>query len=172
MADFEARQLNASTIDPSHLLLALCKIVHLDLPALVSKELPDRDERLEESLRECRRLKNVFRAAGLDPKSFRRLLRSKSGGGRFSATGSEPLRRSKAAKQVFADAEHLAAICDCVVYPVHLLYSVLLHADPTFDEVLGALSIEKKRLQEVARREVVPHPVPPPSGAKTKTKWN
>ena len=56
LAELEARQLKASTIEPTHLLLGLCKSVDLDLPVLVQKDPPDRDEVLEEFLREvwCR----------------------------------------------------------------------------------------------------------------------
>src|ERR1017187_8155172 len=43
VADLEARNLKAPFLDHSHLLLGLCKIVDLDLPALVSKDTPDRD---------------------------------------------------------------------------------------------------------------------------------
>jgi hypothetical protein len=31
IAEFEARHLNASTIEPTHLLLGLCKVVDLDM---------------------------------------------------------------------------------------------------------------------------------------------
>jgi len=50
-------------------------VVDLDLPEFVTKDAPDRDEVLEELLREVRRLRTVFRAAGLDAKTFRRKLR-------------------------------------------------------------------------------------------------
>jgi len=72
VAEFEARHAKASTIEPNHLLLGLCKVVDLDLPEFVTKDAPDRDEVLEELLREVRRLRTVFRAAGLDTKTFRR----------------------------------------------------------------------------------------------------
>ncbi len=65
-AKLEARNLKASTVDPAHLLLSLCKSVDLDLPALVPKNLPDRDAILEELPREVRRLRDIFRTAGLD----------------------------------------------------------------------------------------------------------
>jgi len=74
VAQFEARHLKASTLTPTHLLLGLCKIVDLDLTELVSKSAPDRDAVLEESLREVRKLRNVFRTAGVDAKQLRRTL--------------------------------------------------------------------------------------------------
>src|SRR5881396_287718 len=70
LAEFEARHLDTSTIEPTHLLLGLCKVVDLDLPELVAKDSPNRDEVLEELLRDVRKLRTVFRAAGLDAKAF------------------------------------------------------------------------------------------------------
>jgi ATP-dependent Clp protease ATP-binding subunit ClpA len=155
VSEFEARQLKASVIEPTHLLLGLCKAVDLELTALVSKDKPDRDEILEELLREVRRLKEVFRAANLDARTFRRRLRRLNGGNRFSPSEAERLRRSPAAKRVFADAEHFAAMADCAVLPVHLLYSVLLAEDEKRDQLLVELRVDLKRLQQVAKREIL-----------------
>ena len=159
VAEFEAHHLNAATIEPTHLLLGLCKVVDLDLLSLVSKDLPDRDEVLEELLHEIRRVRTIFHAAGLDAKKFRCRLRHSVEGGRFTFVDSERMCRSKAAKQVFADAEHFAIISDDMVYPAHLLYAVLLAEDENRDQVLKELSIDKERLQEVAKREIVFRPV-------------
>jgi hypothetical protein len=98
---------------------------------------------LEELLREVRRLRNVFRVAGLDARAFRRRLRAKSGGNRFSLSESGRLRRSKKAKQVFADAEHFAALADCTVHPAHLLHAVLLADDEGRDAVMDEPAINK-----------------------------
>ena len=43
------------------------------------------------------------RAAGLDARTFRRALRRKSSGNRIAPSESQRLRRSNAAKQVFAE---------------------------------------------------------------------
>ena len=155
VSEFEARQLKASVIEPTHLLLGLCKAVDLELPALVSKDKPDRDEILEELLREVRRLKEVFRAADLDASTFRRQLRHLSGGNRFAPSEAERLRRSQTAKRVFHDAEHLAAMTDRMVLPVHLLYAVLLIEDEKRDGLLVELGVDLKRLIRVAKRAVL-----------------
>ena len=156
LAELEARQLNASTIEPTHLLLGLCKSVDLDLPALVPKDSPDRDEVLEELLREVRRLRTIFRAADLDARIFRRALRSKSGGNRVAPSETQCLRRSKAAKQVFADAEHFAEMANSAVFPVQLLYAVVCIEDETRDDLLDQQCIEPSRLRKVAKREIIP----------------
>jgi ATP-dependent Clp protease ATP-binding subunit ClpA len=173
VAEFEARHQNASTIEPTHLLLGLCKVVDLDLPELVSKDSPDRDEVLEELLREVRKLRTVFRAAGLDAKAFRRRLRRASPERRFSLDEAERLRRSPAAKLVFADAEHFAQLGSSRVYPVHLLYATLLADDEHRDGTLEELNIDKKRFLNVAKRQVVMPQLGSTSGSKKeRTSWN
>jgi ATP-dependent Clp protease ATP-binding subunit ClpA len=155
ISEFEARQLRAASIEPRHLLLGLCKVVDLELPALVAKDSPDHDEVLEELLREVRRLRQVFRAANLDARAFRRRLRNLNAANRCPPSGLQRLRRSPAARLVFADAEHLAAITDCAVFPVHLLYSALLTQDEKRDALLEELRVDPKRLQQLAKREVL-----------------
>ena len=162
VAEYEARQLKASTIEPVHLLIALCKSVDLDLPALVSDKRPDRDEILEELLSEVRKLRSIFRAAGLGAKAFRRRLRTVLDGGIADAGPGfsvepepERLRRSKSAKLVFADAEHFAELSAHIVYPVHLLFAVLQITDAERDEVMEEFGIDLKRLRQVAKREVL-----------------
>ncbi len=173
VAEFEARHAKASTIEPTHLLLGLCKVVDLDLPEFVAKDAPDRDEVLEELLREVRKFRTVFRAAGLDAKTFRRKLRRASPERRFSLGDSERLRRSSAAKQIFADAEHFAQLGSGAVYPVHLLYAVLLVDDEHRDAILAELNVEKKRLLTVSKREVLGKQMGSTSpSAKARTRWN
>jgi hypothetical protein len=156
LAELEARQLKASTIEPTHLLLGLCKSVDLDLPALLPKDSPDRDEILEELLREVRRLRTIFRAVGLDARAFRRALRRKSAGNRLAQSESQRLRRSKAAKEVFADAEHFAEMANSVVFPVQLLYAVVSIEDEVRDDLLDQQCVEPSRLRKVAKREIMP----------------
>jgi ATP-dependent Clp protease ATP-binding subunit ClpA len=173
VAEFEARHSKASTIEPTHLLLGLCKVVDLDLPELVSKDAPDRNEVLEELLREVRKLRTVFRAAGLDAMTFRRRLRRVSPERRFALDDSERLHRSSAAKRVFADAEHFAQLGSSSVYPIHLLYATLLAEDKHRDATLAELNIERKRLMNVAKREVLmPQLGSASASKKARTRWN
>ena len=155
VAEFEARQLKASTIEPIHLLLGLSKTVDLDLIALVPKDVANRDEVLEECLREVRRLRNIFRNANLNAATFRRRMRRASGEQRFSLEQTEHLHRSPAARKIYTDAEHLTQLADGVVYPVHLLYTVLTTKDSQRDEVLKELGIDKKHLREAVRQELL-----------------
>lgn len=173
VADFEARHLKSSQIDPTHLLLGLCKVVDLDLPGLVSKDAPDRNEVLEEFLREVRKLRTVFRVAGLDAKAFRRRLRRGYPEGEYAAHDSKRLRRSSSAKQVFVDAEHFAQFDGSAIYPVHLLYATLLADDQRRDAKLLELNIRKERLISVAKREVFRPQIGSASvSKKARTRWN
>lgn len=173
VAELEARHSKASAIEPTHLLLGLCKVVDLDLPELVSKDTPDRDEVLEELLREVRKLRTIFRAAGLDAKTFRRRLRRASPERRFAWDDSERLRRSSAAKRVFADAGHFAQLGGSAVYPVHLLYATLLAEDEHRDATLVEADTDKKRLLNVAKREVLTPQLSSASASKkARTRWN
>ena len=108
-----------------------------------------------------------------DAKIFRRRLRRDSPERRFALDDSERLRRSSAAKRVFADAEHFAQLGASVVYPVHLLYATLLAEDKHRDATLAELEIEKKRLVSVAKREVViPQLGSASASKKARTRWN
>lgn len=173
IAELEARHQNASTIEPTHLLLGLCKVVDLDLPELVSKDSPDRDEVLEELLREVRKLRTVFRAAGLDAKKFRRRLRSALPEPRSVRCVLERLHRNAAAKRVFEDANRFAQLGSGTVYPIHLLYASLLAENSYRDTALATLTIDKKRLLTAVEQAVIL----PKSGDfspshREKTRWN
>ncbi len=173
VAELEARHLKASVIEPTHLLLGLCKVVDLDLTELVSKDLPDRDEVLEELLREVRKLRTVFRAAGLEAKLFRRKLRFVSPERRFALDETARLRRSSAAKQVFGDAEHFAQIGNSDVYPVHLLYATLLISDAHRDLAMAGLDVDKKRFLAISRREILGKQISSPlPSSKARVRWN
>jgi ATP-dependent Clp protease ATP-binding subunit ClpA len=173
VAQFEARYLKATALGPTHLLLGLCKIVDLDLPALISTTAPDRDTVLEESLREVRKLRTVFRTAQVDPMRLRRSLRKSQPERRFELDESERLRRTPEAKRVFADAEHFAELSTGVVYPVHILYACLLAEDKHRDATLASLGIDKKRLLTVAKRQIgLPAPDATVGSTPPRTRWN
>jgi len=173
VAQFEARHLKAAALGPTHLLLGLCKIVDLDLPALVSNTAPDRDMVLEECLREIRKLRTVFRTAQVDPMLLRRNLRRSQPERRFQLDESERLRRTPEAKRVFADAEHFAELTVGVVYPVHLLYACLLAEDEHCDATFTSLGIDKKRLLTVAKRQVGLPALDAATGSKPpRARWN
>ena len=71
------------------------------------------------------------------------------------------------------DAERFAQLAGGTVYPVHLLYAVLLSDDQNRDDTFKQLGIAKTGLQEAAKREVVRHRASLPFGtSKNKARWN
>lgn len=173
IAELEARHLNASAIAPVHLLLGLCKPVDIDLPEVISRNDPERDEILEESLREVRKLRNVFRIAGVDAKILRRQLRRAFVGLDSAAElGKKHLRRTDDAKDIFADAEHFAKATNTAVHPAHLLYSVLLSQDKDRDDVFSKLRIDKERWVTVAKRQVLTFQFDAAGSKAARAKWN
>jgi len=148
-------------------------MVDLDLRELVSKDLPDRDDVLEELLREVRKLRTVFRVAGLHAKTFRRSLRCAAPERGFALDETERLRRSSASKRVFADSEQFAQLRDGTVYPVHLLYATLLADDGHRDATLTRLNIDKKCLLRAAKGEVFTTQFDSRSASKKqRSRWN
>ncbi len=173
VAELEARNLKAPFLEPSHLLLGLCKIVDLDLPELISKETPDRDAVLEELLRETRRLREVFRKAAFDPQKFRRSFR------KILTTGSSVmetrgrLHRTDDAKDTFAAAERTACLGDGTVLPVHLLHALLAVTDSPRDKLLSELGTDKRCLEEAAKHAAMKcGQIAADPSSKDKTRWN
>ena len=154
IAELHARKLLAEKIEPHHLLLALTKCVDLDLITLVPKDTPNHDELLEQLLREVRRIRTVFRVADFDARTFRRRLRKVAPEARFAVDDHETLHRSKATKKLFMEAQQFAELSGQVVYPVHLLLALLFAQDQFSDEVMRELGVDRKRLQEIAKREI------------------
>lgn len=173
VADAEARHLKASNIEPMHLLLGLCKVVDIDLPEFVSKDSPDRDAVLEELLREVRKLRTVFRSAKVDAAILRRRLRGVAMKDRLSLAESGRLRRSHAAREVFAEAEQYSQLGGNTVYPVHLLYASLTNADADRDALFEELSIDKGLLIDIVKTEVISRVGKSHSmKSNSRTRWN
>lgn len=155
LAEAEARRLHAIEIEPVHLWLGLSKIVDLDLGAFVPKETPKRNEVVEALLSEVGRLREVFRAAELDPKVFRRRLRQSIHAGRFSADPSTRLHRNDSAKAVFRDAEGFAALAGGLTLPVHLLHAVLMAKDQIHEGLFRELDVDKRRLERLTKASLL-----------------
>jgi hypothetical protein len=56
---------------------------------------------------------------------------------------------------VFRDAEHFAEMTNSLVYPVHLLYAVLLVRDEQRSQVMTSMGIDERRLEQVTKQEVL-----------------
>lgn len=155
VVELEARHLRAEFIEPNHLLIGLLKVVDLDLTVLVAQGIPNRNDLLEELLREVRRLREVFQTGDVDARVLRRKFRRMCEGSHDVSVPKRRLHRTQASKDVFADAEHFAEISGTAVFPIHLLYALLLSKDNERDEVFVAENIVVKRFRDAAKRETL-----------------
>ena len=155
VAEVEARQANSKEIEPVHFLIALCKVVDLDLPALFPKSTHERDAVLEECLHEVGRLRRLFEVAAIDAPIFRRHLRSRCKKESRAAIGEEFLHRSDAARAVFADAEAFADFATVQVFPIHVAYALLIAAGPEIGQTLDQCGIDQNRLKHVTKDEML-----------------
>jgi len=161
IAELEARHLHAQFLGPNHLFIGLCKIVDLDLTAIVAKDMPDRDAVLEELLREVRRLRTIFRNADVDPRRLRRVLRCNCEGSRDTLMPKGRLHRTQPSKDVFADAEQFAGVSAQQVFPVHLLYALLLQRDSEREDTMRQLGFDLKHLTQAAEHDALSFPTTP-----------
>jgi ATP-dependent Clp protease ATP-binding subunit ClpC len=157
VADLEAKHLQAAFLEPAHLLLGLCKCVDIDIPASIPAGVPQRDLLEEELLREFRRLRASFGCARFDAMRFRRHYRTLLPEG---SAGLNPavarLHRNDAAKDLFSEAEEIAAISGGVVYPVHLLYALLAEGDSQREKAMATVGSNEARLRQTLRQHLVP----------------
>jgi len=155
VAEFEARQANSKEVEPVHFLIALSKVVDVDLPAFFPKSTPDRDAILEECLHEVGRLRRVFEVSQINAAIFRRRLRSNCKRQNSVPLGQAFLHRSDAARAVFADAEAFAEFATSAVFPIHLSYSVLIAAGVDIEETLRKCQIDETQLKQVTKDEML-----------------
>ena len=155
LADFEARQLEAELIEPAHLLLGICKSVDVDLTTVVplAGSLAERDEALEDLLREVRRLRRIFDNCAIDARRFRKAYRARLGRPVSGSPASALLHRSESSHAIFKAAEQLASGRE--VFPVYLFGLVLKVEDPVRDEVLGAQGVQFGALAQAAELEIL-----------------
>jgi len=154
VAASEAKHLGYSEIEPRHFFLGLCKVIDLDISEIVDKSVPNRNEVLEECLREVRRVREVFRLSEVDPKRLRRQLRAAYGTDSLGAIEPGPLRRSAAARKMFTAAERLAGLTNLAVLPLHLLDALLSEEDAKRDSIIAGLGGDTSLLRVNTKEEV------------------
>ena len=155
IAQIEAQHLNAEKIEQHHIAIALAKIVDVDLTELVPKTAKNRDTTLEELLRETRRIRTIFKQAGLNPKEFRQMLRRAEPVSSSYQESGRVIHRSASAKKIFSEAHKITKLVGHQeIYPVHLLLAVLLAEDNFVQCTLRNLAVKSKNLTGFARREI------------------
>lgn len=161
VGDLEARHLHAAFLEPGHLLLGLCKSVDIDLPSSIPSGVPERDRLLEELLREFRELREAFCSGSLDATRFRRHYRSllPLGSAGFAAPEGR-LHRTDASKDAFFAAEQIALLTGNVIFPLHLLYSLLSEPDSLRREAMAHIGVDEACLRVAVRTQLFHAPAP------------
>jgi ATP-dependent Clp protease ATP-binding subunit ClpC len=144
IAAAEAQAGNANEIEPSHLLLGLCKLCDLDLDQLFAAQRevhPAVRLQVEKGVEDLRRR---FQRTSLDTTRFRRRLRTlvaKPGPG---GGGKAPLHRTHASRRVFDRAERIAATESSKkgnVDASDLLHAVLELPNPLWAALLAEMGV-------------------------------
>ncbi len=173
VADLEAKRLQAAFLEPGHLLLGLCKCVDIDVLASIPSSAPQREALLEELLREFRRLRESFASAGFDAMRFRRHYRTVLPEGSAGLNlNSGNLHRTDSAKDVFNGAEKIAEIAGTAVYPIHVLYSLMVERDEARDEAMRVAGSDPRRLRQVLNEQMTPQPNDTSARNRGVAQWN
>lgn len=173
VADLEAKRLQAAFLEPAHLLLGLCKCVDIDVLATIPSSVPQREALVEELLREFRRLRECFATAQFDATRFRRHYRTvlpEGSAGLNVVSGN--LHRADSAKDIFNRAEEVARLSGTLVYPIHLLFSLMAERDDARDEAMRVAGVDPKRLRQVLNHHIAPHQDAASTKSRTVAQWN
>lgn len=134
IAGVEAKASNATEIEPSHLLIGLCKLCDSDL------------ERRPEFEADILELKQKFQRVNIDPTTFRRRLRSiVANPGPYVDSG-QGISRSQESRQVFRRAEEIAWKQGNLPRPHHLLQALWELPAPPWGNILDGMDV--RNLQE------------------------
>jgi ATP-dependent Clp protease ATP-binding subunit ClpC len=134
IAAVEAKASNANEIEPSHLLIGLCKLCDSDL------------ERRPEFEADILELKQKFQRFNIDPTTFRRRLRSVVANPGPAADTGRGMSRSQESRQVFQRAEEIAGKQGNLPRPHHLLQALWELPAPSWGNILDEM--DARNLQE------------------------
>ena len=157
LAALEAGAAAHATIKPGHLFIALCKVCDLPLPdAIGMADEQDLRSRLPLLEAEVEEIRQVFKRTGLDPRHFRRRLRTALGTeGESPADG--VMHRSPDARRLFDRAEQLCGVsrAQCL-RPVHILWALCEMEESPWGYLAGEMQIDRigllRTTEEASRR--------------------
>ncbi|MCP2727297.1 hypothetical protein [Limnofasciculus baicalensis] len=107
IAAVEAKASNANEIEPSHLLIGLCKLCDLDLERFFTGPPMEKQGQRPEFEADILELKQKFQQADIDPTTFRRRLRSVVANLGPDVDSGRGMSRSQESRQVFRRAEEI-----------------------------------------------------------------
>ncbi len=153
LAELEAAHLRQEELEPAHFFLGLLKLVELDVNAILTDNTTLSSRRIQEELACVERLGQCFHAAGLETTATRRRLRRSLPRGTAEMEMGRRIRRSAAAREMFAVAERsLEENERLILEPLHLLEAVLATECPWIVQTLDLAGADIAGLGEVAAK--------------------
>lgn len=146
IAAVEAKASNATEIEPSHLLIGLCKLCDSDLERFFTTPPIEKQGQRPEFEADILELKQKFQRANIDPTTFRRRLRSVVANPGPAADTAREMSRSQESRQVFRRAEDIARKQGNFPRPHHLLQALWELPAPPWGNILDGMDV--RNLQE------------------------
>lgn len=146
IAAVEGKASNATEIEPSHLLIGLCKLCDSDLERFFKTPPIEKQGQRPEIEADIIELKEKFQRVNIDPTTFRRRLRSIVAKPGPYVDNGQGISRSQESRQVFRRAEEIARKQGNLPRPHHLLQALLELPAPPWANILDEMDISN--LQE------------------------
>lgn len=142
LAELEAANLHCAELEPEHYFLALLKLVELDVAAILAENTTLSDQLIQQEVCSVLKLASCLATAGLETTQIRRRLRRALPRGSKSEKVDTHLRRSGLSREVFAEADQVAAQTTCeMIEPLHLLAGIVTVSGPWLLSVLDQAGI-------------------------------
>jgi ATP-dependent Clp protease ATP-binding subunit ClpC len=126
IAAIEAQVGRAREIEPTHMLIGLCKLCDLKWGPLFAAQPIGAGEAMHDLTADATQLRQLFERAALDPQYLRRRLRALALQEGPAVTAGQVMHRNPATRRLFRRAEQLAAgEVNSMLRPSHLLQAVL-----------------------------------------------
>ena len=152
LAGAEAKAGRHENIEPSHLLVGLCKICDIPINQVLQKGVPGLENAVQEIENEVSEVKSVFQNAGLDVTRFRRALRAELGVG-AGASEKAVVHRSPESRRVFKRAAELAGASGNIPHLIHILAMLMELGDAAWAKPLQEMGVNQndiaRTIQEI-----------------------
>ncbi len=150
LAGAEAKAGRHEEIQPTHLMLGLCKACDVPLHRLAQDEVPQAGELVTGLEEEIGRVREIFEAVGLDVTGYRRALRGEMGVG-GAPPPEDVIHRSPASRRLFGRAADLASDRAEAPRVIHLLAALLELQDKPWMTLLARFGADPTELMETVQ---------------------
>lgn len=152
LAELEAANLHCAELEPEHYFLALLKLGELDVAAILAENTTLSDQRIQQEVCSVLIMASCLATAGLETTQIRRRLRRALPRGSNSEKVGTHLRRSGLSREVFAEADQVAAqTTSGMLEPLHLLAGILTVSGPWLLSALDQAGIAEGDFSDAVR---------------------